>query len=449
MFCDITKIKVQAWEWGNWCVSARREKYIEFWWPNWGNRWKWWDMIIRVNPHINSLIKLHTRKNFKAQAWEHWKWRNKNWLIWENTILEVPQWTQVKNLSDWEVYDLKEANAEVIIAHGGRWGYWNAHYTTSTRQFPDFAELWEPTKEIELELELKLIADVWIIWVPSSWKSTFISRITNIKAKIWNYDFTTLIPNIWVASVLDSSLVVTDIPWLIEWASEWKWLWTEFLRHISRNSILIHLLDANSMDIFKDYTVIQNELIKYWTSSWVDLFSKPQIVVINKSDLLDSESKDLLKNDFLEKCKNKWIVLDCTYFISAITWEWVDDLMKEVFNIVQKTKNLPDLSKQEEDGGSVERVLYTPHLEEDPRHFELTKSDEITKDWKSIFCVEWKRIVQIGKMTNFEQRGWLDRLHDVLKKLWIQSALTNLWAVEGDKVRFWDWGMMLDFRESL
>ncbi len=448
MFCDITNIKVKAWKWWDWSLSARREKYIEFWWPDWGNWWKWWDIVINVNPHLNSLIKLHARKNFKASSWEKWMPNKKHGVSWEDYILEVPQWTQVKYKETWEEIDLHEENAQFIAAYWWRWWYWNAHFKSSTRQFPDFAELWEPTKEIELQLELKLVADVWIIWVPSSWKSTLISRITNIKAKIWDYQFTTLVPNVWVASVLDWSLVVTDIPGLIEWASMWKWLWIEFLRHISRNSVLIHLLDWNSLDIYKDYEIVQNELKKYSS----DLYSKKQIIAINKSDLLDDESKDIIREDFTEKQKNLWYDISDLYFISAVDGQWVDRFMKKVYEIVQAkiTKCEPKTEKNTWEIGddNKERILYTPHLEEDPRYFKINELAK-NKDQKRVFQIEWKRIIQIAKMTNFSQRGWVERLYDVLKKLWIQSGLTNLWAEDGDKVMFWDWEQGLDFRESL
>lgn len=446
MFCDITNIKVQAWKWWDWSLSARREKYIEFWWPNWGNWWRWWDMIISVNPHLNSLIKLHARKNFKASPWENWLSNKKHWSDWESCVLEVPQWTQVKNLDTWDIIDLEGSNAQVVIASWWRWWYGNAHFKSSTRQYPDFAELWEPTKEMEIELELKLIADVWIIWVPSSWKSTLISKITNIKAKIWDYQFTTLVPNVWVASILDWSLVVTDIPGLIEWASEWKWLWIEFLRHISRNSVLIHLLDWNSIDIFKDYQIVQNELKKYSS----DLYSKKQIIVVNKSDLLDEESKDIIKEDFLKKQKSHWYDQSELYFISAIDGSWVDDILKKTYQLVQNkiTSSEKEVEKQDWESVSEKRVVYTPHLEDNPRYFEINELDQ-NENSKRVFRIEWRRIVQIAKMTNFAQRGWVERLYDVLKKLWIQKWLAHLWAEDGDRIMFWDWELWLDFRESL
>ena len=465
MFCDKTQITIKAWKWWDWCTSWRREKYLPFWWPNWWDWWKWWDLIIRVNPNLNTLIDLHTRKKFFAEDWGFWMGSDMHWKNWEDLILQVPKWTLIKNLNSWEEFDLKEWNAEVKIAIWWRWGYWNAHFTSSRRKFPDFAELWEPTKEFNLELELQLVADVWIIWLPSAWKSSLIWRISNVKPKIADYHFTTLIPNIWVVKIFDNSLVFTDIPWLIEWANEWKWLWHEFLRHVSRNSILVHLIDWNSLDISKDYQVIQNELQKYSE----DLYWKKQFVVINKIDLLDEELMEMLEKDFISKNKN----IKKLYFISAITWDWIQRLLWDIYNFIEKEKNIE--KKSEDISWDLwERILYTPHLNIDIKSYTVKeiKSDEDLSekdleliwnstfnrefdseldkvDWKKAFRIEWIRIVQIAKMTNFYQKWWVDRLYDVLKKMKIHRDLVDLWAKDWDVLLFSDHKMAWKFREEL
>lgn len=461
MFCDITKITVQAWKWWNWCVSAHKAKFLEFWWPDWWNWWKWWDFIIKVNPHLNSLIDLHLKKSFKAEDWSNWKWKNKNWKDWNNFFLEVPIWTIIKNLDDWNIIDLCHEDSQFIIAKWGRWWYWNAHFKSSTRQFPDFAENWEPTKEINIEVELKLIADVWIIWIPSSWKSTLIWKITNLKPKIWDYQFTTIIPNIWVAKIYDNSLVFADIPWLIEWASEWRWLWTEFLRHISRNSVLIHLLDWNSIDIFKDFETVQKEIKKYSKKQFLqnneqNLFSKKQIIVINKVDILDNDSIELIKKDFIEKCmrkksihnfKNLKEIKDSILSISAITWEWIILFLSKAWNLVLEIKKSNTIQEKVSNVKS-ERILYQPHLNEWRRYFELEILSQ-TRSWKKTFLIKWKRIEQIAKMTNFSQEWWLNRLYDIIKKLWIKNSIIAMWWQDNDLIKFWDCENLLKFKENI
>ncbi len=510
MFCDKTRITVKSWVWWDWRTSARKMKYVAKAWPDWWDWWKWWDFIFRTNENLNSLIELHTKKKFSAEDWEMWWTKDMHWKNWEDFILDVPVWTKITDLKSWEVFDLTEKNMKFIFAKWWRWGYWNAHFCSSVRKYPDFSELWEPVYEHELEIELMLVADLWIIWLPSAWKSSLINRVSNVKAKTADYHFTTLVPNIWIAKIYWDSLILTDIPWLIEWASEWKWLWFEFLRHISRNSALIHVLDWNSMDIVKDYKIIQNELAKYSE----DLANKKQIIAINKSDLLDDESKDFLRDYFLQENENVEEII----FISALTWEWVEELMWKSYNLIkdlkekekQKIENEKEKqeikSKQFLENNNVEEnscirpnedenwfIEYKPHLEINPRDFKITNiwkytdlkkerlenwqnnisifwySDnledderdfldqeaekEVDENWeliwdsREIWQIDWPRIVQIAKMTNFDQRWWIARLYDVLEKMHIQAKLENKWkAKDWDILKFWDRDKCLVFR---
>ena len=476
MFCDKTQITVKAWKWWDWRTSARRLKYNPKWWPDWGNWWKWWDFIFKTNENLNSLIELHTKKKFSAEEWEIWWTNDMHWKNWEDFILEVPVWTKITDLNSWEVFDLTKKNTKFTFAKWWRWGYWNAHFCSSVRKYPDFSELWEPVYEQNLELELMLVADLWIIWLPSAWKSSLINKVSNVKAKTADYHFTTLIPNIWITKIYWESVVLTDIPGLIEWASDWKWLWFEFLRHISRNSALIHVLDWNSMDIVKDYQIIQKELANYSE----DLANKKQIIAINKVDLLDEDSKVFLKDYFLQENKNVEDVL----FISAVTWEWVDELMWKAFNLV---KDLKWDKPEEKSENNEECVEYNPLEEKNPRDYKITDlwkyidfkenrlenwednisifwysdnfedderdfleekaKEEWEEDLRRIFQIAWWRIVQIAKMTNFDQRWWLARLYDVLEKMHIQDKLENKWnAQDWDILKFWDRDKCLVFR---
>jgi len=499
MFCDKTRITVKPWVWWDWRTSARKMKYVAKAWPDGWDWWKWWDFIFKTNENLNSLIELHTKKKFAAEEWEMWWTKDMHWKNWEDYILEVPVWTKITDKNSWEVFDLTEKNMKFIFAKGWRWGYWNAHFCSSVRKYPDFSELWEPVYEYDLELELMLVADLWIIWLPSAWKSSLINKVSNVKAKTADYHFTTLVPNIWITKIYGDSLILTDIPGLIEWASEWKWLWFEFLRHISRNSALIHVLDWNSMDIVKDYKVIQNELANYSK----DLANKKQIIAINKVDLLDEDSKNFLKDYFLQENKNVEDVL----FISAITWEWTEELMWKSYNLIkdlkakqkQKFENKKEESEVKSDkflGENIHNkkvdenwyIEYKPHLEINPRDFTITNiwkyvdfkanrldnwinnvsvfwhsdnledderdflENQVKEEWeedlRDIWQIDWPRIVQIAKMTNFDQKWWVARLYDVMDKMHIQAKLENKWkAQDWDLLKFWDWDKVLIFRD--
>jgi len=306
---------VISWKWGDGLVSWRREKYIPKGGP-WGwNGWKWWDVYLQTTTNINTLSEYRHKKVLKAEPWVKWGTNTCSWANAPDLILKVPVWTIVKNATTWKVFaDLSKNNQKLLVCKWGKWGFWNAHFCSSTRQAPAFAELWDVFEERDLKLELKLVADIWIIWVPSAWKSTFIWNVTNVKPKIGDYPFTTLTPNLWVLDHKWKSLVLEDVPGLIPWASEWKGLWIEFLKHIERTGVLLHLLDLSRLDkVFKDYTDIRHEL-----EIFSDLLKdKEEIVVFSKADLLDNEMKDFILSEFKYKHPNKKI-----FIISSASREW-------------------------------------------------------------------------------------------------------------------------------
>jgi GTP-binding protein len=246
MFCDETKITLKAGRGGDGYVSFFRTRQIAKGGPDGGNGGKGGDVILKANENLNSLIALHTRKYFKAEEGKSGFKNNMAGRSGEDLILEVPVGTKV--FEDGElIVDLKKHNNLAVIAVGGRGGYGNAHFTSSVRQAPNFAEFGEPGEEKEVSLELSLVADAGIIGLPSAGKSTLISVLSSARPKIGAFPFTTIVPNLGVAKVdKKNSLVLCDVPGLIEGAHKGKGLGHQFLRHISRNRVLIHLISADS-----------------------------------------------------------------------------------------------------------------------------------------------------------------------------------------------------------
>ena len=223
MFIDEVKIKVISGKWWDWLVSWRREKYIPKGWP-WGwDGWRGWDVYLETDENYNTLSDYRHKKFLRARNWESGWTNTLHGANAEDLILKVPVWTIVKDANTWEILaDLDENKTRLLVVKWWRGWFWNAHFCSSTRQAPAFAELWDEAQERDLHLELKLVADIWIIWVPSAWKSSLIWNITNVKPKIWDYPFTTLVPNLWVLEHKGKTLVLEDVPGLIPGAHERK-----------------------------------------------------------------------------------------------------------------------------------------------------------------------------------------------------------------------------------
>lgn len=405
MFIDEVKIKVISGKWWDWLVSWRREKYIPKWWPWWGDGGKWWDVYLITDVNLNTLWDYRHKKVWKAKSWEGWWTNTAHWADAPDLVLKVPVWTIVKDLNSWEIIaDLSENNLKLLLVKWWRWWFGNAHFPSSTRQAPAFAELWDVEEEKDIQLELKLVADIWIIWIPSAWKSTLITNLTNVKAKIWDYPFTTLTPNLWVLEYKWKSLVLEDVPWLIPWAHEGKWLGIEFLKHIERTWVILHLLDIYRLDnVIKDYEDIRKELEHFSE----DLASKEEIIVFSKADLLDKELKDFIVSEFQKKYKKKKV-----FVISSATWEWVEALKDYLIDNYSKEK-----SKEETNNELKEVKIYDLKENKDPKQYTL----EYIKDYS--FLVKWERIEQIVRMTDFSNLEAVARVYDVLEKLWIIKTI--------------------------
>ena len=430
MFIDEIQIKVISGKWGDWLVSWRREKYIPKGWP-WGwDGWKWGDVYLFADENLNTLSEYRHKKVLTAEKWEKWGTNTKHWANWEDLVLRVPVWTIVKDPETMEkIVDLDKKNMKYLIARGWRGWFWNAHFCSSTRQAPWFAELWDWAEEKDLHLELKLVADIWIIGIPSAWKSTLIWNITNVKPKIWDYPFTTLTPNLWVLDHKWKSLVMEDVPGLIPWAHEWKWLWIEFLKHIERTWVILHLLDLYRLDnVFQDYEDIRKEL-KFFSD---DLGKKEEIIVFSKADLLDDEMKDFISKEFKKKYKIKKV-----FVISSVTQEGIEeikDYLVDNYSVSLTQEEQEELLKEKND----EIKVYNLKENEDTRNI------KVEYVWDLKFKTTWERLEQIVRMTDFDNLEAVMRVYNVLDKMWvikeIEKQLEKILDWKGvDNSFFFEW----------
>ncbi len=333
-FIDKAKIHVKAGNGGNGCVAWRREKFVPMGGPAGGNGGKGGDVILKADSNLQTLMDFKYKIHFKAKSGQHGSGSNKHGKSGEDLILKVPVGTVVKDAETGEVIaDLTEDGQEVIVAKGGKGGKGNAAFKTSTNQAPDYAEEGEKGEEKWIELELKVLADVGIIGFPNAGKSTLISVLSNAKPKIADYPFTTLTPVLGVVEVdVGKTLVLADIPGLIEGASQGAGLGHEFLRHIERTKFLLHVIDISDFrerEPLEAFEIINKEMAQYSP----ELLKKPQIVIGNKIDILSDKGEiERLKKVFEEK--------GITFIpVSLATKEGIEDL-KNVLKTFYNEKKL-------------------------------------------------------------------------------------------------------------
>ncbi len=337
-FVDKAKIHVKAGDGGNGCVAWRREKFVPLGGPAGGNGGKGGDVILKADSRMQTLMDFKYKIHFKAERGQHGSGSNKHGKAGEDLIIKVPVGTVVKDAETGEVIaDLTKEGQEVVVAKGGKGGKGNAAFKTSTNQAPDYAEEGEKGEEKWIELELKLLADVGIIGFPNAGKSTLISVLSNARPKIADYPFTTLSPVLGVVKLdIGKSLVLADIPGLIEGASQGAGLGHEFLRHIERTKFLLHVIDISDFrerEPLEAFEIINKEMEQYSP----ELTKKPQIVVGNKIDILsDKEEINRLKKAFEEK-GYRFIP------VSLATKEGIDELKKALQEFYQmKEKELEE-----------------------------------------------------------------------------------------------------------
>ena len=411
MFVDEVVLKVKAGDGGNGCTSFRREKYVPMGGPNGGNGGKGSSIIFKVDKGLHTLLDLKYQKEIKGKKGENGKGSNKFGAMAEDIYVKVPLGTVIKDMDTGLIIaDLTKENDEVIVAKGGRGGRGNAAFKTHANTAPNFSENGEPGEEKTLKIELKMLADVGLVGLPSVGKSTFLSKISAAKPKIGAYHFTTLSPNLGMVKTKDNrSYVVADLPGLIEGASEGIGLGDKFLRHIERTRIIVHIVDMSGIegDPYDNYLVIRNELNSYSEK----LTKKEEIIVANKMDMPDSEEN--LK-EFKKKVKKD------VYEISAINNTGIDDLLIVIANKLDEI-NTEDLYTDDE----IESHILYKFKEEQP--FTITKDNDI-------YVIHSDRIEKLFKMTKFTDEG-VRRFSNKLRRMGVDEELRNMGIQEGDLVR--------------
>jgi len=340
-FIDRAKIFVQGGHGGNGCVAFRREKFVPKGGPAGGSGGKGGDVILEADRNVHTLLDFKYKRHYKAERGRHGEGNKRSGKSGKDLIIKVPVGTVVKDAETGEVLgDLTEHGQRLVVAKGGRGGRGNAEFATPTRQAPDFAEPGEPGEERWIELELKLLADVGLVGFPNAGKSTFLSRISAAKPEIADYPFTTLRPILGVTEVDGHSFVVADIPGLIEGAHKGKGLGHEFLRHVERTKLLLHLIDLTDQTRTPEeaFDAINRELSLYSPK----LAEKPQIVVGTKIDALTDRS-------VLERLKRYFEEKGYPFFaVSAVTGEGMEELMRFVS---RKLKEMENAEEGKEDSG--------------------------------------------------------------------------------------------------
>lgn len=419
MFYDQARIHVRSGDGGDGMISFRREKYVPLGGPDGGDGGRGGDVILVTNPSLSSLVAYQRQTHFRAGNGKHGSTKRKTGAKGQDLRLEVPEGTVVRNAETGELLaDMTQSGQEVVLISGGRGGRGNIHFANSRDQAPRMAERGEPGQELWLDLELKLIADVGIVGVPNAGKSTLLSAVSAARPKIADYPFTTLQPNLGVVT-LDGyeTMVLADIPGLIEGASQGVGLGHDFLRHIERTRVLIHLLDGMSEDPLRDWQMINQELERYEGG----LAERPQLVVLNKIDLPDAAAWESLIRHEIEKAGYPFMT------ISAVTGQGVRRMLYRV-------KQMLDALPQQEPLSEEVVVIRPP---EPDNSFTITREGNA---WR----VSGKVIERIAAMTYFEFDSTLARFQKTLERQGITEALEEAGVQPGDTVFIGDqelvWG---------
>lgn len=447
MFIDTAKVEIRAGKGGNGAVSFRHEIYINKGGPDGGNGGKGGDVIFEASKDENTLLGFRYSPLLYAKDGANGAGQNCAGKSGENLVVKVPVGTLVRRDDGTTVADLTEDGQQAVIAAGGRGGFGNDHFKSSTRQAPKFAELGEPGDEFTAELELKLLADVGLVGLPNAGKSTFLSVVSNAKPEIADYPFTTITPNLGVATVDNYDILIADIPGLIEGASEGKGLGDAFLRHVERTSVLLHLVDAYSDDAGVAYQTIRTELAKH--SKLLD--SKPEVVALTKTEGMDAELLKMQMHSILAINPHAQI-----YTISASAHQGLTEVLRALKDVIEATDKSTERPSSGADSeasagrrGSASRPVATGATkrveesasaeEEDSVALPVISLDEsqikpeekwsIEKLDNGNFRVTGEKIEKFAIRTNFDNYESVNRLRDILKKLGIRAELGKQGAV--------------------
>ncbi|WP_163655725.1 GTPase ObgE [Listeria sp. PSOL-1] len=423
MFVDQVKIFVKAGSGGNGMVAFRREKFVPNGGPAGGDGGKGANVVFIVDEGMRTLVDFRYKRKFKAEDGENGMSKSMHGRGAEDLVVKVPPGTIVKDVNTGEtVADLVAHGQTAIIAKGGRGGRGNKRFATPANPAPELSENGEPGQERDVQLELKVLADVGLVGFPSVGKSTLLSVVSAARPKIAAYHFTTIVPNLGMVDTGDGrSFVMADLPGLIEGASQGVGLGFQFLRHIERTRVIVHVIDmsgAEGRDPYEDYLAINKELEEYN----LRLLERPQIIVANKMDMPEAEENLAI---FKEKIGN-----DITIFpISALTKTGLKELLLDTIDTLEKTPEFPldELLEKEEEN----TVLYKYQAEEPD--FEISRDDD------GAYVLTGAKIERLFAMTNFERDASINRFARQLRAMGVDEALRKKGAEDGDTVRLLDY----------
>ena len=420
MFVDEVNISVEAGNGGDGCLAFRREKFVPMGGPYGGNGGRGSDIIFKVDTGLRTLIDLRYMKVIKGDKGENGQGKNQNGKNAKDVIIKVPEGTIVKDADTGALLaDLKDKDDSFVVAYGGRGGRGNTAFKTHSNTAPNFAENGEPGEKRKLKVELKLLADVGLVGLPSVGKSTIISKVSKAKPKIAEYHFTTLTPNLGVVKTRDNkSFVLADLPGLIEGASQGEGLGFRFLKHIERTKVIAYVIDMASLeqrDPYSDYETLYNELKTYNEK----LIKKPFIIIANKMDI--EGAKENLK-EFKKKVKDTKI-----FEVSALEDKGLEDAMDYLGELVY---NAPVEEPEE-----TENFVLYKFKEEKP--FTIERENEL-------YVVKGEKVEKLLEMSRFDNDEEIRRFANKLRRMGIDDELIRMGIKEGDKVRILD--MEFDFR---
>lgn len=415
MFADTAEVSIISGNGGAGAVSFRHEKYVDKGGPDGGDGGRGGDVVFLADNNVNTLADFRFKPELKAQDGGAGGKRKMHGADGEDKVVKVPVGTLIYR-DDKVLADLIEVGQRAIVAKGGDGGFGNAHFKSSVRQLPRVAELGEKGEKFIAKLELKLVADVGLVGFPNAGKSTFLSVVTSAKPEIANYAFTTIKPNLGVADIDGSTILIADIPGIIEGASLGKGLGDTFLRHIERTSVILHMIDSLSDDIVGDYTKIRRELKNYSTA----LANKKEVVVLTKIDNIDDEIV-AMQVDNLKKVTNSPIVA-----ISSSSGKNLKKLMRELIKIVANQKRTAKISAQSEVDNSELALISLSSKEQDDAWWVKKLGDR--------FIVTGGKIERFAKRTDFNNPHGINRLRDIMTKLGITREIEKQGGTGGSLI---------------